>query len=736
MAMIGIVSEELKEENYEFWKVCLRSYLVGQGLWDVVSKEATSEEEATPEWQQKNAQALHAIQLACGSRAYSKYKKKTHVSAKFAWDHLVEMHPTTPSHLTQVTDDQDVSEVKDHLRYEDLYNAVVNDMTGEVHEILKNDPDASRAIVSSHRDTALHIAILHGNMKMALELVKKMPPEGLEMANDFGATPLSLAAITENIKLAMAMVRKNSKLVKIKSGNTEESSLPVIVASMYGKKRMVHYLYTKTPKDLFDPTKGLDGVLLLNNLITADLFDIASMLLNKFPKLGVTADCHGDYAIHKLAHKPSAFASGREFSFWKHWIYSCVCIHSPRDVRIQADESLNVSEHEIDIDSSSDEEFNNQPSFLHRLGWILLRFFVPDIKHLHDRKLVNDEASKLLSCIFKEIRETSSSQLEKMEIDKAVHTAIKHGIVEFVVELLKFNPEFIWRKDKRGRTIFSHAIILRQEKIFSQFYKLGTKKSIVASRHDIFRNNFLHLAAKLSPPSQLERVSGAALQMQREMQWYKEVESLVQPNYKDQVNVNNRKPSTLFTEEHKDLAKEGEKWMKNTAGSSMIVGTLIAAVMFTTAFTIPGGNNDVTGLPIMLNTDSNPFMIFTVTNGLSLFTSSTSVLMFLGILTARYAEDDFLVSLPTKLVFGIACLFFSIVTMMISFAAALYLMLHKSLPWVSIPLIILSTFPVLLFSALQFPLLIEMVIRTYGYTIFDKPKKNGTTSKDHMHHLH
>lgn len=136
---------------------------------------------------------------------------------------------------------------------------------------------------------------------------------------------------------------------------------------------------------------------------------------------------------------------------------------------------------------------------------------------MHDRKLVNDEASRLLSCIFKEIRGMSDSQLENMEIDKAVHVAIKHGIVEFVDELLKYNPEFIWRKDKKGRSIFSYAIIFRQEKIFSLFYRLGTKKSIVASRHDIFQNNFLHLAAKLSPPAQLERVSGAALQMQREL---------------------------------------------------------------------------------------------------------------------------------------------------------------------------------------------------------------------------
>ncbi|MFS7952951.1 putative ankyrin repeat-containing domain, PGG domain, ankyrin repeat-containing domain superfamily [Helianthus anomalus] len=560
-----------------------------------------------------------------------------------------------------------------HRLYEDLYNAIEDDDMERVNVILKKEPNATTSIVSSHGDTALHIAILSGKIEIALDLVKKIPPEELEISNEFGATPLSLAAITENITLAKAMVEKNNTLVTLKRGNTDQSSLPVIVASMYGRKRMVHYLYSKTPKHLLDPSNPdpkyrLDGVLLLNNLITADFYGVR--------------------------------------------------IHSPWEVDTK-----------IHTGGDHQDEFISHPSFLHQLGWIMLRLIVPDIKHLHDRKLVNDEASNLLGCIFMEIKGMKLLELERLEIDKAVHNAIKHGIVEFVEELLAYNPEFIWRKDKRGRTIFSHAIVLRHEKIFSLFYRLGTKKSIVASRHDIFQNNFLHLAAKLSPPAQLERVSGAALQMQRELQWYKEVESLVQPKYKDQVNESHRKPATLFTQEHKDLAKEGEKWMKNTAGSSMIVGTLIAAVMFTTVFTVPGGNDQKSGLPIMLHTDSNVFMIFMISNGLSLFSSTTSVLMFLGILTARYAEDDFLVSLPTKLILGIACLFFSIVTMMISFATALYLELHKTLSWVSIPLILLSTFPVVLFSALQFPLLIEMVIHTYGSSIFDKHSKHASSIK-------
>ncbi|CAA2984573.1 Hypothetical predicted protein [Olea europaea subsp. europaea] len=226
----------------------------------------------------------------------------------------------------------------------------------------------------------------------------------------------------------------------------------------------------------------------------------------------------------------------------------------------------------------------------------------------------------------------------------------------------------------------------------------GTERSLMGMKRDTFKNSYLHLAAKLSPHSQLERISGAALQMQRELQWFNVVD------------------------EHKKLAKEAETWMKDRAGSSMIVGTLIAAVMFPTAFTVPGGNKNDTGMPTMLETQRIPFLIFIVTNTLSMFSSSMSVLMFLGILSGRYAEEDFFKSLPVKLIFGLTCLFFSIVTMMASFGSALYLILHEKLSWVTLSIFILSAIPIVLFSILQFPLLIEMTNQTYGGGIFGKYK--------------
>jgi hypothetical protein len=49
--------------------------------------------------------------------------------------------------------------------------------------------------------------------------------------------------------------------------------------------------------------------------------------------------------------------------------------------------------------------------------------------------------------------------------------------------------------------------------------------------------------------------------------------------------------------------------------------------------------------------------------------------MFLGILTARYAEQDFLISLPRKLIIGLSTLVISIAAMMVAFCAALLVML-------------------------------------------------------------
>ena len=150
-----------------------------------------------------------------------------------------------------------------------------------------------------------------------------------------------------------------------------------------------------------------------------------------------------------------------------------------------------------------------------------------------------------------------------------------------------------------------------------------------------------------------------------------EVESVVHPSVRDSINTNGQTARELFTESHKELVKEGEKWVKETSSSCTLVGALIVTIMFAAVITVPGGNNQDSGLPTFLH--GKVFMVFIICDALSLLSASTSLLMFLGVLTSRYAEEDFLRSLPIKMMIGLSTLIFSIATMMITFCASLFI---------------------------------------------------------------
>ncbi|GLT50750.1 hypothetical protein SLA2020_242120 [Shorea laevis] len=163
--------------------------------------------------------------------------------------------------------------------------------------------------------------------------------------------------------------------------------------------------------------------------------------------------------------------------------------------------------------------------------------------------------------------------------------------------------------------------------------------------------------------------------------------------------------------------------MKKTAESSTVVGALIITIMFAAAFTVPGGNDQTTGFPIFLNSTEEsstlvPYSVFMVSDAISLFTASGSVLMFLGILTSRYAYQDFLISLPLKLIVGVCSLFISIAAMAVAFCASLFIMLKGRLV-VFIPITVLAAIAtVILFMLVQFQLVFEICSSTIRSHIF------------------
>ncbi|GKV48115.1 hypothetical protein SLEP1_g54949 [Rubroshorea leprosula] len=272
----------------------------------------------------------------------------------------------------------------------------------------------------------------------------------------------------------------------------------------------------------------------------------------------------------------------------------------------------------------------------------------------------------------KELAELNAKELVESGVIPAFFQAVHHGILEFVDETGKNNPDIFSCADEHSRDAFMYAIEYRQEKLFLK-QNLSKQKVYLLALRDKDNNNVLHMVAKLASDSRLAHISGPALQMQRELQWFKELAILV-PECKDFVNHSGETPQQVFSRDHKQLKKEGEEWMKQTAQSCTVVCAFIVTIMFAAAFTVPGGSNQDSGIPIFLH--RRLFMVFILSDAISLFSASTSVLMFLGILTSRYAEEDFLRSLPTKLIIGLCTLFISIATMMIAFSAAVSLLLQ------------------------------------------------------------
>ncbi|KAG2672623.1 hypothetical protein I3760_13G050900 [Carya illinoinensis] len=177
-------------------------------------------------------------------------------------------------------------------------------------------------------------------------------------------------------------------------------------------------------------------------------------------------------------------------------------------------------------------------------------------------------------------------------VARAIFSAVRAGMVGFIDIIVCRNTELLyWVRDGKRRNVLMSAVQHRQAKIFGMIYDFsGTKARLLSSR-DNLGNNILHVAGMLTEFSPLDHITGAALKMQTEVQWFQGVENLCNPMYKKERNYAGLTPKQVFMRTHTKLMKEGEQWMKDTASSCTVVGALIVTIMFAAAFTVSGGND-------------------------------------------------------------------------------------------------------------------------------------------------
>ncbi|XP_023746060.1 uncharacterized protein LOC111894211 [Lactuca sativa] len=555
--------------------------------------------------------------------------------------------------------------------------------------------------ITENYDTALHIAASAKSsrlMEMFVKiLVNQMTNEQLELQNKKYNTALCLAATTAgNLNIAVTMVEKNKALLDIPG---HEGAMPLYMASLSGESEMVNFFYDKSNKMTGAFWTDENRSKVLRKCVELDLFDVAMKIVTDLPEL--SAD---NKVLELLARKTEAFAIIKPhfFSRFMHQIFSVICMKKV------------------------------VPAEKPRDAMLLLRIIWGNIMKLPKAKIEDILGNQ-------EIIGPADHNSQPLDIlgnqeiigpadhnSQPLFVAVNMGNTEFVVELIRQYPDLLWKRNDNNQTIFHVAIIYRHEDIYNILHEVGESiKDMITSVVDMQGNNMLHLAAMWPKEAKRDYNSGVGLQMQlmqREVLWFEEVKNMVPLWCQEKPGGDfGFLPHKLFEFGHRRLLSDNEKWMKDTANQCLVVAALIASIAFTAAFAVPGGYNQNNGIPIFLH--HRAFIVFVISDAISLALSSISILIFLSIFISRYAENDFLESLPKKLMKGLAALFFSITAMLVGFGVSFFTFLQDKLIWVPVMISMLISLPIILFARLQYYLVMDVYQSTYGSRNLFKPKK-------------
>nr|GEW76564.1 hypothetical protein [Tanacetum cinerariifolium] len=356
--------------------------------------------------------------------------------------------------------------------------------------------------INENWETPLHVAAAAQDTKFVENLVHSMEPHLLQLQNKQGNTALCLAAAAGNVQVAKIMVEKNPQLLVLSSHSQNtgmppgfhpifyQDLKPLFLASLFGKRDMVTYLYDKSQElaGFYIAYKGWDWIFL--KCIEAELYDVALRIWEDHEYALFQFECIS-YALQDLARKPCAFDNIKPYAILR--IIKSV-----------------FSVFHVKVGPAIKESAATQ---------LLRKFWKKVVEKPRD---YIDNLLKGPKIVLEKPKEKTGDMPQEVEIEKEeVHiypsqilsVAAEMGNTKFVVELIREYPDLIWKTNDLGQSIFHIAVSHRREGIYSLLHEIGSLKDLITTMRDIEGNNMLHLVGMNAEKNSIEDVSGAAFQL-------------------------------------------------------------------------------------------------------------------------------------------------------------------------------------------------------------------------------
>ncbi|XP_042501938.1 protein ACCELERATED CELL DEATH 6-like [Macadamia integrifolia] len=548
------------------------------------------------------------------------------------------------------------------LGYRDAYRAAIKGDLATLMEFCSKHSNMAVPINASG-DTVYHVLGRNFHAKVVSELLLKFPYHDLmTMRNSEEETALHEAARVGCIEIADLIFQKQDDLITVRN---KLGATPIFEAAAFGQEKMLRFFFNKRSYsgNYDDLRRNSDGSTILHAAVLGEFYGLALLIMETYPDLCLAPNETGITALHLLAQSPSSFRSGT--------IYSWLNLGSSTFISLEILAVTIYSCVPIDVSECIKEDPEDPHQGLYgRMKQLFKSLFrsLPWLKQVIDAKQKHKNALEVVKRLV-----ATKSKLDPTlkyyenhgdedEGEDPLLQATKFGIIEIVQVILEEFPDAIEVRDKiSGKNMLHLVAEFRQDKIFEflQSQKLPTITTKMLLQVDKKENTPLHLAAKYGF-HQRRHVIPILNLMPSEMFWFKHIRQISPRQIYHLQNAKSQTPQELFDKTHYDLLQKSEKWVKENAGVYMVISTLIASLMFTAAFTVPGGFNSDTGLPVLIH---NKYLLpyFRLVS-LSLFFSLATLATSLYTHCIHFQQEDFYFSLPLKIFLSSSNLFCCVIS--------------------------------------------------------------------------